>query len=297
MKIGRRYYYRASDRKVAVALLLFAAVCVVLIVVVGNNFDSSDAPTATDSTVVGTYRANGSGKPSSQGGYYVTPQKVELFPFDPNTADSTTFLRLGLQPWQVRNIYKYRAHGGIYRKPSDFAKLYGLTVKKFRELEPYIRISSEYQPASTLYADEKYVRDTLRYPTKLKPTERIDLNCNDTSLLKRVPGIGSFFAHSIVNYGWRLGGYVSIDQLDEIEAFPVEAKNYFSLRPTATKKLNINKLSLVQLRQHPYIGFYRARTICEYRRLHGDIKNLDELKLDRDFTAEAISRLRPYVEY
>ena len=32
---------------------------------------------------------------------------VEEFPFDPNTADSNQLLRLGLQPWQVRNIYRY----------------------------------------------------------------------------------------------------------------------------------------------------------------------------------------------
>ena len=41
--------------------------------------------------------------------YAVPEEKVETFPFDPNTADSTTLLRLGLAPWQVRAIYKYRA--------------------------------------------------------------------------------------------------------------------------------------------------------------------------------------------
>ena len=54
---------------------------------------------------------------------------VETFPFDPNTADSSQLIRLGLQSWQVRNIYKYRARGGVYRKKEVFARLYGLTVK------------------------------------------------------------------------------------------------------------------------------------------------------------------------
>ena len=43
---------------------------------------------------------------------------VETFFFDPNTADSTMLLRLGLSPWQVRNIYKYRARGGRYHRPT-----------------------------------------------------------------------------------------------------------------------------------------------------------------------------------
>ena len=53
--------------------------------------------------------------------------KPATFFFDPNTADSTALLRLGLSPWQVRNIYKYRARGGRYHRPEDFSKLYGLT--------------------------------------------------------------------------------------------------------------------------------------------------------------------------
>ena len=75
-------------------------------------------------------------------------QKVELFNFDPNTADSITLHRLGLPRWQVRSIYKYRAHGGVYRCKEDFAQLRGLTLKKYRELEPYIHIADQFRPAS-----------------------------------------------------------------------------------------------------------------------------------------------------
>ena len=47
--------------------------------------------------------------------HYATEEKVvRLTAFDPNTADSTLLLQLGLQPWQVRSVYKFRAHGGVY---------------------------------------------------------------------------------------------------------------------------------------------------------------------------------------
>ena len=60
--------------------------------------------------------------------------KPATFFFDPNTADSTALLRLGLSPWQVRNIYKYRARGGRYHRPEDFSKLYGLTKGDYERL-------------------------------------------------------------------------------------------------------------------------------------------------------------------
>jgi DNA uptake protein ComE-like DNA-binding protein len=236
----------------------------------------------------------------------VEGRAAERFPFDPNTADSTQLLRLGLQPWQVKNIYKYRAKGGIYRQKEDFAKLYGLTVKQYRDLEPYIRISSDYQPAAILVEtresrDSRYSRDTrdssLRYPVKIKENEHVVLNTADTTQLRTVPGIGTYYAKEIVRHGQWLGGYVSIDQLDEIEGFPQESKKYFVIQGASPKKLNVNKLNLQQLRKHPYINYYQAKTILDYRRLHGKITSLDDLRLSKDFPPEAIRRLEPYVEF
>ena len=245
--------------------------------------------------------------------YAVPPsQQPECFYFDPNTADSTELLRLGLQPWQVRNIYRYRAKGGVYRKKEDFARLYGLTVKDYRRLEPYIRISEDYLPASTLvggrgdindrnYRDysnySTYKKDSLRYPVKIRKGEHVVLNIADTAMLRQVPGIGAYYAKEIVRYGKWLGGYVSVDQLDEIDNFPEEAKKYFVIEKSDPQKLNVNKLTLQQLRRHPYINFYQAKAITDYRRLHGNIKSLQDLRFSSDFTDEDIRRLEPYIAY
>ena len=245
--------------------------------------------------------------------YAVPPsQQPECFYFDPNTADSTELLRLGLQPWQVRNIYRYRAKGGVYRKKEDFARLYGLTVKDYRRLEPYIRISEDYLPASTLvggrgdindrnYRDysnyNTYKKDSLRYPVKIREGEHVVLNIADTAMLRQVPGIGAYYAKEIVRYGKWLGGYVSVDQLDEIDNFPEEAKKYFVIEKSDPQKLNVNKLTLQQLRRHPYINYYQAKAITDYRRLHGNIKSLQDLRFSSDFTDEDIRRLEPYIAY
>src|SRR3712207_2398606 len=65
----------------------------------------------------------------------------ELQYFDPNTADSTTLLSLGLPAYIVRSIYKYRYMGGVYSTAEDFARIPGLTQKQYRLLKPYIKIS------------------------------------------------------------------------------------------------------------------------------------------------------------
>ena len=292
---------RKSDRRVLLALLVVLVIAFAFLFFYGEPSQAVDqsAPdllTKTDS--LPTEPAD-SGRMPAQ--YYSQPETFtpERFAFDPNTADSTQLLRLGLQPWQVRNIYKYRAAGGIYRKKEDFARLYGLTVKQYRELEPYIQISADYLPAATLFADEERPqRDTVqRYPQKLTDGQTVDVNAGDTIVYRKVPGIGSYFARRIADYGRRLGGYVSIDQLDEIEGFPQDAKSYFVLEPVVLRKVKVNQQSLDELKRHPYINYYRARAIVDYRRQHGPLKSLEELRLLPDFTDETIRQLSPYIDY
>lgn len=136
-----------------------------------------------------------------------------------------------------------------------------------------------------------------RYPVKIGQGEHVVLNTADTTALKTVPGIGPYFARKIVEYGVRLGGYVSIDQLDEIEDFPLDAKKYLEIRQASPRKLNLNQLSLNELKRHPYINYYRAKAITDYRRLHGPLHSLNDLSLSKDFPPEVMRRLEPYVEF
>ena len=316
------FYLQKSDRKVILTLLLVIVVALTVIFFAGGESDGEDSKELKSGDHAYHSEKILTDSPLD------TPKKAELFPFDPNTADSTQLLRLGLQSWQVRNIYKYRAAGGIYRQKTDFARLYGLTVKQYRELEPYIRISDDYLPASTLLKQERRTsqgsfsqnrgnwtrnqrdrsRDSVRqnhgpvplipqYSPKLRPGETVVLNTADTTALKTIPGIGPYYARKIVQYGQRLGGYVNVDQLDEIEDFPFEAKSFLVVCDAHPQKLNLNKLSLNELKRHPYINYFMARAITDYRRLHGPLHSLNDLRLSRDFPQEVIERLEPYVEF
>ena len=100
-----------------------------------------------------------------------------------------------------------------------------------------------------------------------------------------------------MDYGNKLGGYVSIDQLDEIANFPQEAKRFFALPSGNVRQLHINHLSLNELKQHPYISYAQAKAIIDYRRLYGDIHSLQELSLLPAFSHQAIIRLEPYISY
>lgn len=239
-------------------------------------------------------------KPDGEVYFRVEEVKPESFYFDPNTADSTALLRLGLQPWQVRSIYKYRARGGRYHRPEDFSRLYGLTKETYDRLLPFIRIADKYKLMADLpspVAEEE--RATKREFVSVKYGEgtQIELNAADTTALKKIPGIGSYYARKIVNYRNLLGGFVALSQLKEIEGLPEDVERWFTLEPLVFRPLLINRLSVEQLRRHPYLNFYQSKVMVEHRRKYGPISDLQDLALYEEFSPESIRRLRPYMDY
>lgn len=300
MRLKDFFYLRFSDRQAL--LLLMALVAVVsLLLLLFHSGDELTSLGASDSIRVERrdsvwYRSGYQHRPIT---YAVdNGRRVARFPFDPNTADSTALLQLGLAPWQVRSIYRYRAKGGVFRQPSDFAKVYGLTKQQYRELEPYIVIGDAHHPAAELFESTmSMAHDTARHHSpKLRPSEQIDLNTSDTTMLMRVPGIGSYFARSIEHYRQRLGGFYDVRQLMEIIDFPQEALRYFEIK-TPVNKLRVNQLSLNELKRHSYINFYQARDIVNYRRMRGPLKDIRDLKLLEDFTEADFERLCHYLSY
>lgn len=299
MKWSSRYSLIHSDRLILAFVLVLGLTVAAVVWLVGRH-PVETAFTETDSMLFAR-KTTGGGRSKARKQFTYRQDRVAAkpFAFDPNTADSTQLLRLGLKPWQVRNIYKYRAKGGVFRKAEDFARIYGLSKKEYRALRPYITISDDYRPAAELVGERKPLqvseRDTLKFPVKIAAGEQVVLNRADTAMLRRVPGIGSAWARRIAAYGKRLGGYVAVGQLLELDDFPKEALAYFRVDSPAPEKLNLNKLTVAQMRRHPYLNFFQARAIDDYRRLRGPLHSLDDLRLHRDFKPEDIERLRPYV--
>ncbi len=333
-------YFRRSDRRAVLIIMAF-----ILFFWGGMMVERwllrSSAPTFTlDETGMDSLSAPLSSPPSSRlstSSVDVTPSASnrssaddlasaasaftpETFPFDPNTADSATFHRLGLTDWQIKNIYKYRARGGRYHRPEDFKRLYGMTPEVYDRLAPVIRIGKQFR-----YYDEKDFeadnvrrahydslrheraaadaarRDSLarRYPRQEKFTElvQLDLNTVDTTTLKKVPGIASVRARQIIRLRDRLGGFVSPEQLTEIDNFPEELLAWFKVDTDVLRRLNVNSASFSELARHPYIGADRARAIESYRHKYGKLNSLSELSLLPEFDEVAIRRIEPYIEY
>ncbi len=220
-----------------------------------------------------------------------------LFAFDPNTADSATLYRLGLREWQIRNMMRYRRKGGRWKSAEDFGRLYGLSHEEHERLRPYVRIVPG--NAEKIRREEAKRRDSVRakhYIEKYPAGTVIDLNTADTTALKRIPGIGSYYAAKICRYRERLGGFVSPGQIKEVEGLPADAEKWFEVGDSAEiRQLDLNKATFSQLVRHPYLNYEQVKAICNYRQKYGKVRYWRELSLTELFSEADTVRLKAYV--
>ena len=192
-----------------------------------------------------------------------------------------------------------------------------MTYELWERLGPQVRIARQFQyiqesdkrsslpeksvpaahvteiPVASQKADTMSIR-----PRKFDVFTQVDINKADTTELMRIPGIGTYRANKIVEYRRKLGGFQNAEQVMEACELPDSVLQWVWVSPDVpTRKLNVNKLSLQRLMNHPYISFYQARAMVEYRKAFGNIKGIEDLKGLEGFTPLKIEKLQPYLEF
>ena len=292
------FYYTKSERRV-ILLLLAIALLLLGIWAVMEYLRPVEVPvTLYESEEIDSFLANLEEQEKIRKSH--TPKNeisAVLQPFDPNTADSVLLRQLGLPVYIVRNILKYRAKGGVFRSPESFSRIYGLKEEVYQKLKPYITIAPLVSVSHVRTDTFRQLKDTIPYIPKYEEGTIVDLNKADTSILKRIPGIGSTLARMIVVYRQRLGGFYDVSQLQEVPHVRVELNKWFVVTPAGLHKIQVNSASLDKLRSHPYMDFYKAKAIMEYRRKRGKIKGLSQLSMFEEFTEKDLKRLSPYLTF
>lgn len=217
------------------------------------------------------------------------PQNLpERFYFDPNQLEESDWRRLGLTEKQVKAVKNFEAAGGKFSRKEDLKKLYVISDDFYNSVEPYIKIP----------ADSIHFRAGFKKPEK-KMLE-IDINSADTSLFKKLRGIGSGYAKRIIKYREALGGFASIDQVMEVYGLPPQLFDtismYLTIDTAGLVKMNINACTVEELKKHPYINWNTANAIVAYREKHGFYKNVFDVRKTDLVDDDLYRKIAPYLK-
>ena len=126
---------------------------------------------------------------------------------------------------------------------------------------------------------------------KYAPGTLVELNTADTTILKKVPGIGSTFARRIMKYS----------QLAEV--YGIDEERYQALAPwfiadtLHVRRLEVNALPAAALRKHPYLDYRQAKAIEQLRKQKSRLSGWENLQLIEEFTDTDKKRLTPYLSF
>lgn len=216
-------------------------------------------------------------------------EKVEvarlLFPFNPNKIGLDSLILLGFKTYQAKNLIKYRNAGGQFNKAEDLNKLYGVKPDFIASILPFVQLPKE------KIEPEKNKEATIR--------QIVELNRADTTLLKSLKGVGSYFAKKIVERRNALGGFISERQLLEVWNLDsaVLSKNEGLIRVDLGRiqKININTVSKDELKKHPYLTWKQANSIVAYREQHGNYESIVQIKASILISDEVYLKIAPYL--
>jgi DNA uptake protein ComE-like DNA-binding protein len=212
----------------------------------------------------------------------------QLFVFDPNSATFDTLIRLGFDSKEANTLIRYRNKGGVFKKPSDIRKVYGIDSAHAEKFIPLIVVpSSTSEKVETSYS--------------LRKRPMLDINSCDSLSLVGLPGIGPVLSGRIIKYRHLLGGFARTDQLKEVYGLPEETydliKESLFTDSSAITKIKINSADYKALRRIPYIEKYELTAILKYRELTGRITGISDLIDNKLIAEEKARKVAPYLSF
>jgi competence ComEA-like helix-hairpin-helix protein len=284
----KRYFTLTKSQKIGAVVVAIIVILQIIFFSRENNFVLPD-PLDVDTSL---YAIHFKDKPfsSSKKNQYQT-QKIEYYDFNPNEFGVKDWQNFGFSEKQAKIIVKYKSKIDGFKFKDDLKKVFVISEEKYLEIEPFIKL------------EHKKINETKsNFKKDKKPIVRpqIDLNSATSEELKDIHGIGEFTANGIVKYRTALGGFHSKIQLKEV--YGISDENYEKILPqikidnSSIQKLNINILSVPNLKKHPYINWKTANAIID-ERLKGKIKNIDFLIKNEIIKESEFNKLLPYIEY
>lgn len=171
--------------------------------------------------------------------------------------------------------------------------------RRYKDKEPVYKKNKKQSSDFSYEHKKEEKKEIKKYPKQEKFNAGIiiDVNTADTSILKKIPGVGSVISRNIVNYRNRLGGFYNTAQLLEVQYVDSTLLKWFEVKSDVFRKIRINKAGLDELRSHPYMDFYKARAIIDFRRKRGPIDGMSQISMFEEFSEEDIDKLSHYFSF
>ena len=213
--------------------------------------------------------------------------KAPVSKFNPNNYSLSDWMNLGLSEKQSMVVLKFSSRG-IYSE-QDLKRIFVIPDVLFELIRDSVVYPERFQNSPNQESFKK----------QAKQITLINLNTADTTEFMKIYGIGAFYAKQIIRYREKLGGYFTKEQLFEVWKMTNEAydkiKDHVFISEKDVKRININSVTIEELKVHPYLKWNQANSIVKMRIQRNGFKNIEEIKESVLIDSETYEKLFPYL--
>jgi competence ComEA-like helix-hairpin-helix protein len=223
----------------------------------------------------------------------------KLYPFNPNFISDYKGYKLGMSVQEIDRLLTFRKQNKFVNSAAEFQKVTQISDSLLGVIAPYFKFPD--------WVKQKTKWKTFpnsNYPTFAKKEKMIviDINIATSEELVKVYGVGEVIAQRIVSYKESLGGFVAMEQLNEVWGLSPEVlanlnKQFKVKSMTGIKKVDVNNASIKELAQFPYFKYTVAKQIVIYRSMNGTINSVDDLIKIKNFPVDKAKIIGLYLDF
>lgn len=222
-------------------------------------------------------------------------QRPKFYPFNPNFISDFKGYQLGMSVAEIDRLLEFRKTNRYVNSASEFQNVTQVSDSLLQKIAPYFKFPDWVKNKRTL----QYAH--AAFPKKEK-TVVLDINLATQEELKKVYGIGDGLSQRILNEKEKLGGFVSMEQMNDIWGLSEEVianlnRSFKVAEIPKVKKIKINDASVKELSQFPYFRYALAKSIVTYRSMNGNIKDAEDLLKISGFPVDKVKIIALYLEF
>ncbi|RDI51448.1 ComEA family DNA-binding protein [Flavobacterium glaciei] len=223
----------------------------------------------------------------------------KIYPFNPNFITDYKGYKLGMSVKEIDRLLSFRKENKYVNSPKEFQNVTKISDSLLNVLSPYFKFPEWVN-------NKKEFKEFTKYPNQAIATKGknvlIDINQATKEDLIKIYGIGEAISLRILKQKEILGGFVSMEQMNDVWGLSPEVIENLNLHFKVStlpniKKIDVNNASLKELSQFYYFRYALAKEIVTYRSMNGDINNIEDLTKIKGFPVDKARIIGLYLDF
>ena len=223
----------------------------------------------------------------------------KIYPFNPNFITDYKGYKLGMSVSEIDRLLAFRKQNKYVNSPQEFQAVTKVSDSLLNAISPYFKFPDWVMNKKEFVAYKKYPNTAFAKKDKIVI---IDINQATQEDLIKIYGIGEAISIRILKFKESLGGFVSMEQMNDVWGLSPEVidnlNTHFKISATPTvRKIDINNASIKELSLFPYFKYPISRNIVTFRSMNGDIKNSEDLTKIKGLSIEKAKIIALYLNF